>query len=132
MSIADAPVIFIDQRKKRIRIHRTTLKMLGDPKYIQLLIDPNRTVLVIRRCDKSSQLALKLPNSKSQCCELYSTNLVDLFYDICSKWDESSQYRLIGKLNKDNSFAYFRMQDSNKISDTEVTDDESYTSNSTN
>ena len=34
------PVLCIDLKKNRIRIHKLTLHMLGDPEYIQLLVNP--------------------------------------------------------------------------------------------
>lgn len=36
----NVPVIVIDSKSGRIRIHRNTLHLLGDPEYIQLLINP--------------------------------------------------------------------------------------------
>ena len=105
------PVIFIDQRKKRLRIHKTTLKMIGVPKYIQILINPQSLSLAIRSCDKKAPLALKIINRKGDCCELYSTNLINLFYDICSKWDNASQYRLYGKYVPTEKLVYFYMKD---------------------
>lgn len=125
MNSTENPVIFIDHRKKRIRIHRSTLKLLGNPKYIQILINPERTSLAIRRCEKGDRLALKLPGRKSDSCELYSTNLVSLFYDICSKWDIQAQYRLIGKISGGGSLACFRLQESELYQETEAaTEDE--------
>lgn len=40
--------IAIDVKKNRIRLHKPTLHMLGDPKLIQLLFDPQKMVLAIR------------------------------------------------------------------------------------
>ena len=91
MNNIEKPVIFIDHRKKRIRIHRSTLKLLGTPKYIQILIDPKSASLAIRRCEKNARLTLKLPNKMTDSCELYSTNLINLFYDICSKLNPQAQ-----------------------------------------
>ncbi len=105
------PVIFVDQRKKRIRIHKVTLRMLGNPAYIQILINPVTMSLAIKSCDKKARLALRVPKRKNDCCDLYSTNLVKLFYGICSKWDNFSQYRLYGKYVSLHNLAYFKMED---------------------
>lgn len=107
----ERPIIFIDQRKKRIRIHKLTLKLLGNPKYIQLLINPEQLSLAIRSCDKKAPLSLKISSKKGDSCELYSTNLVRLFYGICSKWDNLSQYRLYGTLVSSKNLVYFKMKD---------------------
>ena len=39
--------LVIDAKKNRLRIYKTTLHELGDPKYIQLLVDPDQRNLVI-------------------------------------------------------------------------------------
>ncbi len=113
------PVIFIDQRKKRIRIHKLTLKLLDNPKYIQILINPDQLSLAIRSCDKKAPLSLKIKQKTGDSCELYSTNLVKLFYGICSKWDNVSQYRLYGTLVPSKSLVYFKMKDGEIYNDQE-------------
>lgn len=111
MSEKKSPVIFIDQRKMRIRIHKVTLQMLGDPTYIQILINRQKLMLAIKSCDKRSRCALRITQKTKDSCELYSTNLITLFYDICSKWDSVSQYRLYGKLVPSKGLVYFKMED---------------------
>ncbi len=118
------PIIFVDQRKKRIRIHKTTLKLLGNPKYIQLLINPEQLSLVIRSCERKAPLALKINPKVGECCELYSTNLVKLFYGICSKWDNVSQYRLYGKLVPDKALVCFYMKDGEVYKEQEGRDEQ--------
>ena len=39
------PILSIDLKKSLIRVHRNTLRLLGDPDYIQLLINPNAKML---------------------------------------------------------------------------------------
>ncbi len=36
------PLICIDFKKNRIRIHRNTLRQIGNPEYIQLLVNPDQ------------------------------------------------------------------------------------------
>lgn len=43
------PILFIDLKKNRIRIHKQTLHLLGDPEYIQLLINPVTRLIAVRR-----------------------------------------------------------------------------------
>ena len=42
------PIICIDFKKSRFRIHKNTLRMLGNPDYIQLLVNPYKNMLAIR------------------------------------------------------------------------------------
>lgn len=42
------PILSIDLKKSLIRIHRNTLRLLGDPDYIQLMINPNSKMIAIK------------------------------------------------------------------------------------
>ena len=42
------PTLVIDCRSNRIRIHRKTLHMLGDPEYVQILINPTTRCIAFR------------------------------------------------------------------------------------
>ncbi len=54
--MSDCPVICIDQNKYCIRIHKNTLHMIGDPKFIQLLINPEKLLILIRAANRSDQM----------------------------------------------------------------------------
>mgnify|MGYP007110268047 CR=1 FL=1 len=43
--VSNAPMIVIDHKNSQIRIHRNTLQLLGDPEYIQLLVNPGQHAL---------------------------------------------------------------------------------------
>lgn len=70
----NTPMIVIDSKNSRIRIHRNTLHLLGDPKYIQLLVNPQQLTLAILPSQE-----LKTANAvrwdriaERKSCELYS------------------------------------------------------------
>ena len=46
----------IDLKKYRIRVHKSTLHLLGDPRYIQLLINPSDQIVAIRSVERWSTL----------------------------------------------------------------------------
>lgn len=72
------PVLCIDLKKNRIRIHKLTLHMLGDPEYIQLLVNPQDSMIAIRKSVRKDYLAHRVRYSKADsryCYELYSTEL---------------------------------------------------------
>lgn len=46
--------IAIDLKKYRIRIHKATIHLLGDPKYIQLLVKPASSQVAIRAIEKET------------------------------------------------------------------------------
>ena len=73
------PVLCIDLKKNRIRIHKLTLHMLGDPEYIQLLVNPQDSMIAIRKSVRKDYLAHRVRYSKADsryCYELYSTELL--------------------------------------------------------
>ena len=51
------PIICIDFKKSRFRIHKNTLRMLGNPDYIQLLVNPHENILAIKRSIREDRLA---------------------------------------------------------------------------
>lgn len=48
----NVPMIVIDSKNNRIRIHRNTLHLLGDPEYIQLLVNPERLMIAVLSSQK--------------------------------------------------------------------------------
>lgn len=71
----------IDLKKKRIRIYKQTLRMLGDPEQILFLVNEKRKILAIRAGEPTDPLAQKIHwdflTELGQCCEFYSTYLVE-------------------------------------------------------
>lgn len=56
--MSDQPTIAIhisvDMKKYRIRVHKSTLHQLGDPPYIQLLINPSACVVAVKSVSRAS------------------------------------------------------------------------------
>ena len=48
-SSSSQPILCIDLKKNRIRIHKLTLHMLGDPEYIQLLVNPDSHMIAVKK-----------------------------------------------------------------------------------
>lgn len=94
----DAPMIVIDSKNSRIRIHRSTLHLLGDPEYIQLLINPERLLLIILPSKRlNTANAIRWDRiAKSKSCELYSKILIRQFRSICPNWKVDGKYQLYG------------------------------------
>lgn len=108
------PTLCIDLKKNRIRIHKLTLHLLGDPDYIQLLVNPATNCIAIQRCRQYDHLShhvslQELPDRT--CCELYSTELLQTLREINDDWENNCSYRLYGKINRQNGVAWFAMKD---------------------
>ena len=96
------PVLCIDLKKNRIRIHKLTLHMLGDPEYIQLLVNPQDSMIAIRKSVRKDYLAHRVRYSKADsryCYELYSTELLQALRHTGIYLEDNRSYRIYGALN---------------------------------
>ena len=74
-------LLTIDPRKSRIRLHKTTLHALGDPKFIQFLISQKQRNFAIRAVDKEfiDAQPLKVPTGFRDALFLNKTWLYSRF-----------------------------------------------------
>ena len=116
------PVICIDRKKNRIRIHKQTLHMLGDPEYIQLLVNPRRGMFALRGSFRGDYLAHRIKKyqiSPDNCYEIYSKNLMTALVKVNSELREDQSYRIYGDLIANVGVARFDLQKLNSIGETE-------------
>lgn len=113
------PIICIDFKKNRFRIHKNTLRMLGNPDYIQLLVNPYENILAIRcsfREDRlSHEVRLERFPSKSS-YELYSYTLAANLLSRNQHLRNGNSYRFYGTLNSSHRIALFCLNDAVSIS----------------
>ena len=106
--------ILIDLKKKRIRIHRSTLHALGDPDRVYLLVNPEQRILAVQSAVASDKRAHKVyttSESNRQTYELYSTPLVANLLALNPDWTEPFKYRLKGESIPNESAVVFKMDD---------------------
>ena len=121
MSDKDEGLVFIsiDMKKHRIRIHKATLHLLGDPKYIQILFNPD-DMLVGLQCLETAvpgDLAerVSLGKIRPDCCfEMYSKSLITNIQSVVGLEDGCS-YRLIGHVIASEHIAVFSMKTIQKL-----------------
>ena len=104
------PVICIDLKKNRIRIHKQTLKMLGNPAYIQLLVNPNDARIAIRPSTSRDHLAhhiKQVPKGFKHDNEIYSADFIKALNTISFGWESDHMYRIYGKMNQKENIVYF-------------------------
>ena len=113
----DTPMIVIDSKNSRIRIHRSTLHLLGDPEYIQLLVNPERLSIIIlpsKRLKTANVIRWdRIAESKS--CELYSKILVRQLRSICPNWKADGKYRLYGSCVSNGLLIQFDMSSAEEM-----------------
>lgn len=89
--------------------------MLGDPDFVQLLVNPqNQTIAV--RCSTSKDYQAQRIKWKviatNHCCELYSKYLIDALCDTFLHLDNNKAYAITGKLYKKERLAHFDLNKS--------------------
>ncbi|MGB8453176.1 MAG: hypothetical protein WCD89_12715 [Anaerocolumna sp.] len=110
-----SPVILVDLKKYRIRVHKNTLHSIGDPNYILLLVNPEERTLAILPSNSSDLRAHQITKASlvdKKSFELYSSSLVKSLRDLCSSWQDNQSYRLYGEIISNEGVAQFHMDNS--------------------
>lgn len=113
------PIICIDFKKSRFRIHKNTLRMLGNPDYIQILVNPYKNVLAIRCSIREDRLSHEVrlerfPSKNSY--ELYSYSLAANLLSNNQHLQNGNSYRFYGTLNSSHGIVLFCLNDAVSIS----------------
>lgn len=112
-NLKNLPLV-IDPKKSRLRIHKQTLALLDNPQYIQLLVNPEKKIILL--CPVSSYQAacerIKWEQlSESKCCEIYSTSFVEKLMLLSDDWNKNMSYKLNGTLLPKQKVIMYHMQD---------------------
>ena len=95
---ADRPSISINVQTSVITLHKKTLALIGDPEYIQILINPSDKSIVVCVSNESDHLAHRVD---IQCCKksyrLYSKPLIQSLIRLHPTWPYSRTFRIYGK-----------------------------------
>ena len=112
--------ISIDLKKFRIRVHKESLHLIGDPKYIQFLVNINNRLVAIRAVEKE-QVDLqthKVDQTRMESdfsFEIYSRPFIER---LCKEFDclgEGNSYRLTGTAIQSERIAVFPLDSLQKI-----------------
>lgn len=111
--------IAIDKRKHRIRLHKTMLRKLGNPKYIQLLINSDKMIIAILCLDKEmlgdQSFKINYNISSPDSIEMYSQSLVTQIYDLIKETDGANSFRIYGEIIPSQNLAIFPLENRMKI-----------------
>ena len=113
--LTNRPVLALDMKKNRIRVHRITLHLLGDPDYIQLLVNPDDKVVIIKKSKQEDRLSLHIrwkQLGEKQCCEFTSKSLLESIRSLQSDWVPDQTYKIYGNLYHNNALAAFPLNNS--------------------
>lgn len=89
----------MDIPRNRIRIPKHTLRCLGRPGFVRLLINPETRTLAIEVCDQFEPRKHRVPDrvlNTKQCFEICSTRLCD---QLCmsTQWEKKNTYKIFAK-----------------------------------
>ena len=93
----------LDMRRNRIRIHKPTIHLLGDPTLLQLLFDPEDMVVAIVCRDTEvsggQEVRINPRGLKSRnCFEFCSSMFLRKLREVHGGLDANASYRLTGKI----------------------------------
>ncbi len=100
-------MITLDLKKNRIRIYKSTLELLGNPRYIHILINPAEQKLIIRPTVPGKKASLKVKYKNDTECAFYSTMLVNKLSGLLPQNDPECSYRISGRMIEEQGFALF-------------------------
>ncbi len=107
------PRITIDMKKNRIRIHKSTLHILGDPDYITLIINPDKQAIGVAPGFADDKTAHRItPGIKFSGvdCDLYSHTLIEGLSALRPEWKDLRTRRIPGTLITEENMCCFEMR----------------------
>ena len=111
----EPPVLTVDIKRSRIRIHKKTYHLLDSPAYCRFLINPEKKAIVVELCDASTPGAVKLPKlaSDHSSVEVHSKSLISELV-VCAGYENYTSVRLFGHFFPEQNAVFFRMDAGNQ------------------
>ena len=119
----------VDLKKYRIRIHKATIQQLGDPKYIQLLVNPKTMEVAIRSVDKTftgdQAHKIDIHRMKSDnSYEIYSRTFTTKLCEIIGGLEANYSYRFFGNILPAQKATVFSLKNIQRIDTSENFDND--------
>jgi hypothetical protein len=115
----------IDLKKYRLRVHKNTLRELGNPEYIQLMFHPEKKAIVIlctnelTSAGQEEKVCFDKPGNDGT-FQMYSKTLILKIQKLYPELDHHYAYRLTGYLLPSLNAAYFPLSTISKITNIEA------------
>ena len=122
-AITQKAAICIDFKKNRIRIFKDTLHVMDDPAFVQLLINPVKGIICIRRSISEDEYAQRIKwesLNKQDSTEIYSQSLMNELLTLKEEWRDNSSYRIFGTFNMREELVWFDLDDAVLIDEENV------------
>lgn len=105
----------VDTKKYGIRIHKALFRQLGEPRYIQLLVNPDKGVVAIQTVDKEMSggqthriVEKRMHSEKSY--EIYSSPFIRKLREVEPRIEDGGAYRLTGNMIPSLKVAVFSLK----------------------
>ncbi len=105
-------IITIDAKKPRLRIYKATIHQMGDPKYVQLMINLEHRRIALRGVDShipgqhEIRVDRQMANTED-CVDWYSTDLIAQLCSVFHEIERGNSYNLAGILVASERAAFF-------------------------
>lgn len=110
------PTISVNIKASLIIIHKYTLKLLGNPEYIQILVNPTEKSIVLCRSSADDHLAHHVKNEiftdSRKSFKINSYALLQGLHKTYPKWGEENTYKITGEFISNLNIIKFCMRDS--------------------
>ena len=107
------PWILVDMTRNRIRVPKHTLRSLGTPDFVRLLINPEARTMVLEVCGPDDSRRHRIPsyvmNSK-QCYEINSIPFCEQLQEH-TKWKNGSAYKLFASAQAGEQLLIFKLDE---------------------
>lgn len=110
-----AVTMAVDTKKYGIRIHKAMFRQLGEPRHIQLLVNPEEGVVAIQTVEKemsggqTHRIVEKRMQSESS-YEIYSRAFIRKLREVAPEIEDGGAYRLTGNIIPSLKVAVFSLK----------------------
>lgn len=115
------PTISINVKNSLIMIHKNTLRLLGNPEYIQILVNPAEKTIVLCRSFESDHLAHHVNKDifteARKSLKICSCALTNNLHKINPVWVKNKTYRMAGEFITHLNIIKFRMNSTLAVTD---------------
>lgn len=117
MSKSQSPAIYIDAKRNRVRIFKRTIKQLGNPTYIQLLVNPFTQCIAVLPSDTTNKSLSHKVNLNTGSYEINSKYFVEKLLDLYSPVSHFNKVKIEGYYSETQNTAFFPLVNAFFISD---------------
>lgn len=111
------PAICIDAARNRVRIFKRTIRQLGNPAYIQLLVNPVTQCIAVLPSDTANKSLSHKVNLSTRSYEINSKRFVGRLLELYSPVSNLNKVKIEGYYSETRNTAFFPLTNAVCISD---------------